>query len=318
MFTKNKGASKLTIKRVSTSPYFSSDFNHRESLALEPLVDVLEMSDPEHSDILITNTHTNFKELPSDQLDNLKLIIHPNSGYDNIPLDFVKGTKATVVIGSTIRAQAVAQYIMSALLHHYSPISIERYWDTERKWPRKLISDLKITIIGYGHIGKILNTFLNPIAKSVSIYDPYENLPTLNHKFSDVVILACGLNARNRHIVDKNFLNQVKSDALIINAARGPLVKSVDLINFLSANSEAAAVLDVFEKEPNDFSEFKHLKNVKVTSHIAGVFKDIDQHTIDFEVAVLKDYIALSNFDFQNKYQKMILQNKLRQDVGLI
>ncbi|MBC7714428.1 MAG: hypothetical protein H7177_13870, partial [Rhizobacter sp.] len=132
------------------------------------------------------------------------------------------------------------------------------------------------------------------------------------------VILACGLNSKSRHIVDKNFLNHVSENVLVINAARGELIKTSDLINFLGANDKAYAVLDVFEKEPNDFSDFRHLKNVRLTSHIAGVFKNIDQHTIDFELEVIRDFTSMTEFDFKNKYQKMILQNKLRPEIGLI
>jgi D-3-phosphoglycerate dehydrogenase len=315
---KKNQASRLTIKRTSTSPYFSSTFNHLEKESLAPFVDMLPSETTDPTSIIITNTHTNFDLLSSQQIDALELIIHPNSGYDNIPLDFIKGSKAPIVIGSTIRAQAVAQYIMSAILNHFSAIPDNKEWDKARKWPRKLLSDLKVTLIGFGHIGKILNAFLAPIVKTINVYDPYENLSKLEHKDSDIVILACGLNSKSRYIIDKNFLNVISDKALIVNAARGELIKTSDLVNFLSANEEAFAVLDVFEKEPNDFSEFKSLKNIKLSSHIAGVFKDIDFHTIDFEVKVVKDFLELTEFDFKNKYQKMILQNRLRNDVGII
>ncbi|MEA9356302.1 NAD(P)-dependent oxidoreductase [Bacteriovorax sp. PP10] len=315
---KNNQASRLTAKRTSTSPYFSPTFNQLEQESLNQYIDMLPSDSGVLSDILITNTHTNFDLLSGEQVDNLKLIIHPNSGYDNFPVDFVKGSKAPIVIGSTIRAQAVAQYILSSLFSHFASIPTHTKWDVERKWPRKLISDLKITIIGFGHIGKILHTTLAPMVKELNVYDPFENLTQLNNKNSDVVILACGLNSKSRHIIDKNFLNAMKDTALIINAARGELIKTHDLVNFLKANDEAYAVLDVFEKEPNNFTDFVDLTNIKLTSHIAGVYKNIDLHTIDFETEVVSDFLELTSFDFNNKYQKMILQNKLRPEIGII
>lgn len=315
---KNKQHSKLTIKRISTSPYFSPTFNQLEIESLNPYVDMLPSESGVVTDMLITNTHTNFDLLSGEQVEQLKLVIHPNSGYDNFPLDFVKGLKAPIVIGSTIRAEAVAQYILSALFSHYSTIPDHKKWDVERKWPRKLLSDLKITIIGYGHIGKILHATLSPMVKELIVYDPFENLTQLNHKNSDVVILACGLNSKSKNIIEKNFLNAIKESALIINAARGELIKTNDLVNFLKANDEAYAVLDVFEKEPNNFSDFVDLTNIKLTSHIAGVYKNIDLHTINFETTVVSDFLELTGFDFNNKYQKMILQNKLRPEIGII
>ncbi|MBC7430175.1 MAG: hypothetical protein H7336_16295 [Bacteriovorax sp.] len=315
---KNLDTSKLTIKRTSISPYFSPEFNQKEIETLYPYVDMLPSGSVDVTDMLITNTHTNFNLLSFEQIEKLKLIIHPNSGYDNIPIDFVKGSKAPIIIGSTIRAQAVSQYIMSALLNHFSPIPSSNQWDWDRKWPRRLLTDLKVVMLGYGHIGKILNAALTPLVKELVIYDPFENKTQLDHKQADVVILACGLNSKNRHIIDKNFLNAVKENILVINAARGELVKTADLINFLMANDEAYAVLDVFEKEPNDFSDFRHLKNVRLTSHIAGVFKNIDTLTLEFELEVIRDFSSMTEFDFKNKYQKMILQNKLRPEIGLI
>ena len=315
---KKQADSRLTIKRINTSPYFAPGFNDLEADSLEAYVDVLPSGSTEPTDILITNTHVNFDLLTDEQIKKLKLIVHANSGYDNIPVDFVKGSKAPIVVGSTIRAQAVAQYIVSALMSRYSHIPHHKEWDYDRKWNRTLVSDLKIALIGFGHIGKILNTMLAPIVKELVIYDPFENLTTINHRGSDVVILACGLNSKSRQMIDKTFLNGLKENATIINAARGELIKTQDLVNFLTANDDAFAVLDVFEKEPNNFSAFKDLKNVITTSHIAGVFKDIDQHTIDFEASVVRDFLSLTDFDFKNKYQKMILQNKLRPEIGLI
>ncbi len=270
------------------------------------------------TDMLITNTHTNFDLLSGEQIGQLKLILHPNSGYDNIPVDFVKASKAPIIIGSTIRAQAVSQYILSALFNHFSKLPEQPFWDVDRKWPRKLISDLKVCLLGHGHIGKILSSTLTPMVKELTIYDPFENFTQLNNKNADVVILACGLNVKSHHIIDKTFLNAISEEALIINAARGELIKTSDLINFLDANNKAFAVLDVFEKEPADFGAFRHLKNIKHTSHIAGVYQNIDQHTIDFEVEVIRNFFELTEFDFKNKYQKMILQNRLRPEIGLI
>jgi len=164
----------------------------------------------------------------------------------------------------------------------------------------------------------LLNQVLNPLVKNLSIYDPFEKKTELDIKNADAVILACGLNNKSRHVIDKVFLNQISEKALIINAARGECIKTSDLINFLKSNSDAHAVLDVFEKEPCDFSIFRDLINISLTSHVAGVFNSIDEVTISFEAQVLKDFISMTDFDFQNKYQKMILQNKIHPSLGIL
>lgn len=309
-----KSESKLRIKRTSTSPYFNASFNELEKKSLAPFAEFTEGA----ADILITNTHTVFADLNQDELQKTKLIIHPNSGYDNFPENFVANCKAPIIIGSPIRGQAVSQYILSALYSHYSEIPTHKSWDKDRKWPRKLISDLKITLVGFGHIGKILHTALKDMTLELSVYDPFENFNELKTQNSDVLIMASGLNSSSRLLIDEQVLSTLNPDALIINAARGELIQTEALINFLKKNPKAFAVLDVFEKEPNNFSDFSNLVNIKLTSHIAGVYAQIDARTIDFEVAILKDFTELSKREFREKHQKIILQNKLRPNIGLI
>lgn len=313
-----KHCSKFSIKRTSISPYFKESFKRKECEVLSELGTFLEVGSSLPSHILITNTHTQFNELSKAELDELKIIIHPNSGYDNIPSEFVKKTKAPIVIGNTIRAQAVTNYILSNVLSHYSPPLHQETWDKSRKWDRLLLNELKVIIIGYGHIGKLLNTALRPLVKNLHVYDPHENLTDFNYQDADVVIMASSLNQTNYHQINKDFLSKIKKNALIVNTSRGELIDSQALVDFLKNNSESFAVLDVFESEPNDFNLFKDLQNIRLTSHIAGVYKNIDEETLRFEAEVVSDFINLKDIDFKIKYQKMILQNRLKENIGLI
>ena len=314
------GASKFRIFRTSTSPYFPADFNLREKKTLEAKLSAsnkvyeFEFVESMPCDFLITNTHTKFSTYTSTDLESLKLIIHPNSGYDNFPASLVENLKADVIIGSTIRAQAVAQYILSAFFNHHSPVNHQSLWSRDRKSSRGLISDLKVTIIGHGHIGKIISSCLIKMVKNLTIIDNNEGLSG-DYAGSDVIILACGLNSSSRHMINTDFLKSIKADALIINAARGELIKTDDIIDFLKTHPRAFAVLDVFENEPEDLAKFQALPNVITTSHIAGVYQTIDQATIDFEKKVITDFLTMKNF--KESYQPMILKNRLKAE-GLI
>lgn len=268
--------------------------------------------------VLITNTHTNPEHIGPDQLSACKLMIHPNSGYDNYSAEFIKNAHFPIVIGNPIRAQAVVNYILSALLSHYSPLASHQEWDRSRKWPRKLLSELNILILGNGHIGGILNKSLSPLCLRVDLFDPHQGLSDLNLHHVDVVILSCSLNAQNNHLINKEFLTQMKSDFLLINTARGSLVHTEDLIEVLKKRPQAFAVLDVFEEEPCDLTVFKEIKNTLVTSHIAGVYQNIDAATASFEATVIQDFSTQSTEEFLEKYKSMILKNRLSRDGFLI
>lgn len=306
------GVSKLRIYRTSTSPYFPSNFNQREKTALENLN--AEMVSGFPCDVLITNTHTDFSKIKDADLAELKLIMHPNSGYDNYNADIVKKLKIPVIVGNSIRAQAVAQYILSTLFAQIVPVNNQTTWSSGREFNRPLLGDLNVTIIGHGQIGQILEKTLKPLVKTHTIHDPFKKMEGVVDG-ADVLILACGYNFSNHHMVNESFLKKLSPNALIINAARGELVDTKALINFLKQNPKASAVLDVFEKEPNDFKEFAGLENILTTSHIAGVFNGIDQATIDFETTVLNDF--LNNPNFETKYHAENLQNRLYEE-GLL
>ncbi|MBC7541028.1 MAG: hypothetical protein H7281_19575 [Bacteriovorax sp.] len=311
---KKKLLSKFSVKRISSSPYFSKDFSTLEQETIYNLTgsDMLPLNSNELASVLITNTHTDLATISEEQLEMCQLMIHPNSGYDNFPAEFVSKVKFPIVIGNPIRANAVANYILSALLSHYSAIPNEMTWNEERKWPRRLLSELNILILGYGHIGSILRESLVPLVAGVRIFDPFAGFPNLDLHNIDVLIPICSLNIKNRSMVNKAMLLELKEDFLLINAARGSLVDTEDLLNVLTIRPDASAVLDVFEKEPADFSQFSQIKNIFLSSHLAGVYKKIDLTTANFEAQTIFDFMKMENFEFENKYKTMILKNRLQ------
>lgn len=233
---------------------------------------------------LVTNTHTPVEKLPSQILDQTIIMLHANSGYDNFPPQWVKKQNFPIVLGNSIRAQAVTQYIVSELLSYFNQVDSHTKWDVTRKWPRQLLDQQKVLIIGHGEIGRKLEHTLLPLSQKISIYDPFQGKDfELNSHLEefDVILLACSLNTSSYYILNQNNINNLKENILIINAARGPLIEEKALIDFLSKNPRAYAILDVFEKEP--FSDqFNEIKNIKKTSHIAGVSKDLDQRIVEF------------------------------------
>jgi D-3-phosphoglycerate dehydrogenase/C-terminal binding protein len=99
----------------------------------------------------------------------------------------------------------------------------------------------------------------------VSFYDPH--LPDgadLAHNFrrvpsleallaeADVVSLHCPLNADNANLIGASALTAMKSDALLINTARGGLIDIEALETALREGRIGGAGLDVFPGEPID------------------------------------------------------------------
>ncbi len=67
---------------------------------------------------------------------------------------------------------------------------------------------------------------------------------------SDFVSVNCDLNPTSQHLVNAGRLARMKSEGVLINTARGPIIDEPALIEALQAKRLAGAALDVFEVEP--------------------------------------------------------------------
>jgi D-3-phosphoglycerate dehydrogenase len=310
------------VIRTHSSPYQATNFVNLEQEMVESIPKLsygnLKNFDPHLKTILMTNTHTKLRELPATLLESTALIIHPNSGYDHFIEDYELCKEIPLVIGHKIRAQAVAEYSLACLFEGISQLPQHLSWDKDRKWERKLISEQKVWIFGYGHIGRIISASLTALGADVSIVDPYiHDCPhTLLHHWKDgdlkeanVVIACSGLNQTSKHMFNEDFFSNANPDLLFINGARGKLVDELALKHFLASHAKAFAFLDVFENEPFS-TEWMNMPQVWKTSHIAGVSNCLDKRMLDFEQEVLHDFLEINTNFFMMKYFKELLQNK--------
>jgi D-3-phosphoglycerate dehydrogenase len=94
--------------------------------------------------------------------------------------------------------------------------------------------------------------------------------PTLFRE-SDFVSLNTDLNETSRHLVDAEALSLMKTNAVVINASRGPVVEETALVDALESGSIRGAALDVFEQEPlPPESPLRKMSNVMLAPHNAN------------------------------------------------
>ncbi|MFY7993698.1 MAG: NAD(P)-dependent oxidoreductase [Bacteriovoracaceae bacterium] len=306
---------RYSVIRTHTSPYQVSGFKDLEKNRLEKLpLDYLHSVEEIKADselIVVTNTHTKFEDLPAEIREKARLIVHPNSGYENFASSFSALKNLPVVIGHEIRAQAVAEYTLSCFVDYWTQRPHHLNWDKSRLYPRKLMNKTSALIIGHGHIGKLLKTMLTSLGVHVKTVDPrlpadYKELSEVEESF-ETIILAASLNSKSTHLINQDSLQKL-APSLLINPSRGGFINEVDLMNYLD-HSSMTAYLDVFEKEPLPNGSLNHERLIK-TSHIAGVHRDLDQDIIEFEYQVISDFLNLSEKDFMVKYNHQLVANK--------
>ena len=131
------------------------------------------------------------------------------------------------------------------------------------KIPGKTLSECTLGIIGIGNIGKAVTRRARAFGMKVLGTDIVE----IDHVFisesgihmtdlesllsdSDFVTVNCDLNSTSHHLINAETLAQMKSSAILINTARGPIVDEKALVAALSSGQIGGAALDVFEFEP--------------------------------------------------------------------
>jgi glyoxylate reductase len=87
---------------------------------------------------------------------------------------------------------------------------------------------------------------------------------------SDVVSLHCPLTPETHHLIGARELESMKESAVLVNAARGPVVDEQALAEALAAGQIAAAGLDVYEREPQVEPRLLELDNVVLSPHLGS------------------------------------------------
>jgi D-lactate dehydrogenase len=153
--------------------------------------------------------------------------------------------------------------------------------------------NLTIGIIGTGRIGATTARNLSGFGSTILGYDMYPNADLKSVLTyvdfdellarSDILSLHAPLTPESHHLINAKTLAKAKDGVIIVNCARGELIKTADLIDAIESKKVSAAALDVIENEIGIFHNDRRLDilthrelailrafpNVIVTTHSA-------------------------------------------------
>jgi D-3-phosphoglycerate dehydrogenase / 2-oxoglutarate reductase len=152
------------------------------------------------------------------------------------------------------------------------------------KWekiPGQALNECTLGVIGIGAIGKALTRRARAFGMTVLGTDIVDvdhvfitetgiEITTLDSLLSrsDYISINCDLNPSSQHLIHAGTLAHAKPTAVLINTARGPIVKEADLVAALQAGKLGGAALDVFEVEPLPLdSPLLKMDNVMLAPH---------------------------------------------------
>jgi D-3-phosphoglycerate dehydrogenase len=227
---------------------------------------------------------------------DLQVISRTGGGLDNVDLD--AATKKNIIVTSNlgVNTSSVVEHALALMLALAKQIPImdravrnEDFKIRYKNLPRDLRGKT-LGLLGFGRIGSELGRSCRELFDmQVISHDPYVS-ETVRvgckgrvefvkreelFERSDVLSIHVPLTATTHHAVGQQELALMKSSAIVINTARGPIVDQSALLTALQNRQIAGAGLDVFEQEPVAAENpLLGLDNIILTPHSAALTRE--------------------------------------------
>ncbi|MGX1024811.1 2-hydroxyacid dehydrogenase [Psychroflexus sp. MBR-150] len=228
---------------------------------------------------------------------NFRFIQLLSAGYDHLEFDMFP-TTCLIAANQGAYAPAMAEHTVAMILALSKKLRLYHNRMAEGKFEQlksitRQIKGATLGIIGFGSIGKevtkLMRGFdvkvmaLNTSGKTTEDVDFIGTLNDLDNLLihSDFVVISIPLSDETEGLIGKKELELMKNDAILINVARGPIVKEKDLYEHLKNHPDFSAGIDAWWIEPFKFGHFKinypffELPNLLGSPHNSAIVENI-------------------------------------------
>jgi len=226
------------------------------------------------TDILLSwNPTLELKDIEINVLQNLQFVQLLSAGYDHLNFNYF--SKETIIASNQgAYAKPMAEHALAMILAlakkltKYHNLLSKGIFDQLNSVTR-YIHGSNLGIIGYGSIGKETAKLMQPF--DVNVYaintsgktdDDVAFIGKLQDldivlKNSDILLISIPLNKETQALIGKRELELMKSDAILINVARGDIIIEKDLYEHLRTHPEFSAGIDAWWVEPFKYGKFE-------------------------------------------------------------
>lgn len=239
---------------------------------------------------------------------SLRFIDVAFTGVDHIGLDAAKERNIAVSNASGYSNESVAELVLGMaidLFRHVSQVEERcRTGGTKEGLVGRELKGHTVGIVGFGAIGRRTAELFHAMGcrilansrhkkEDMPEYAAYVTLDELLRE-SDIISLHCPLTPETKGLINRERIARMKKTAVLINAARGPVVDSGALADALNRGELAGAAVDVFETEPPVPAEHPllHAANCLVTPHIAFASEESMKLRAKIVFDNLKEWLA--------------------------
>jgi glyoxylate reductase len=220
--------------------------------------------------------------MPTDQVDaafferagpQLRIVAQHAVGLDNV--DLAEAERRGIVVSNTpgVLTDATAELAIALMLALLRRVAEgDRLLRRGESWmwqPNFMLGTglrgKTLGVVGMGRIGSAVARLAEAHGMTVKPMRGLEGVEEV-----DVLTLHCPLTPETRHLVDAAALERLKPTAVLVNAARGPVVDEAALAAALRRGVTAGAALDVFEREPEVEATLLELENVVLCPHLGS------------------------------------------------
>lgn len=281
---------KISIKLRKDDPVWSQYLNQLQNVAETSVVINGHLPEVCDDDILIT---TNLTSEELKRYSKLKAIFLPKTGIDKFPLAELN-ERNIYLWSSHVNSDVIAEHALAlslSLLHRVpefcDDLSQNIWYSDGKNYYWQSIKDIRIGILGFGHIGKELYRLLNPMNSTIYVLNSHKEYPQGIHGVNsleelidkcDLLYVCLPLNDTTRLMFDNKTIHLLK-DRYVVNIARAEIFDEELLYKSLKDNEIAGYASDVWfhdankhdkmQKVPPSNYPFSGLKNVVLSPHCA-------------------------------------------------
>ncbi len=241
--------------------------------------------------------------------EQLRVVANVAVGYDNVDLDAARRHGVTITNTPGVLTDATADLAIALMLAITRRLGEgERRIRSGEPWAWSIdfmlgrgLRGKTLGIVGYGEIGRATAARARAFGMEAihTRRSPGEEpgrveLDELLER-SHVVSLHCPLTPETRHLIDAAALARMRSDAYLVNTARGPVVDEAALAAALRDGAIAGAALDVFEREPEVHPDLVGLDNAVLVPHLGSA--TVETRTAMAELAAANAIAVLAGAD---------------------
>ena len=225
------------------------------------------------------------------QVPHLKAVCNIGVGYNNVDVNAASQHKMMVTNTPGVLDETVADTAFAYVLATARRMTESEQFLRNGQWTKNTLTLMlgrdvhhaTLGIVGMGRIGQAVARRARGFDMNVIYYNrnrvsadiekacsaTYVSKQELM-KQADFIVLLVPYTPENHHLIGAAEIALMKSDAVLINIARGGIVDELALIDALKHRKIFGAGVDVFENEPNFRKEFLELSNVVLLPHLGS------------------------------------------------